>query len=331
MDQGISSLVTGLANGITKYLDLGNEFKLKNQAEQQKQAGELKLKTAESALDTNKAQQIEKYKVGLEDVLTPDMAEKALPGYGAKMVTDYNTANPQKPLKLKEGVAYLKTAADSLTGKSDKQKSADAVRLSQYARSLSSDKEFTNVRTKRDNIENMGALLDQVESQPEGPDRRQMVENALGQVRVLINSGQIGVQEMEHLLPSTFQGGLAKALETFSNKPEGTEAQAFMKRARDFFHRETGVTNIQLERRLNELSAPYSPILERNPDAAANTYTTYNVTHPKYNPSTKTAPRAEHSGDNLRVMVVSPDGKTRGTIPHSQLEEALKNGYTQPQ
>lgn len=297
MDQGNNSLLGGLADGINKYLGIKQQYDMNASQEQRKQAGELKNKLLEqqnqSTLDTNKAQNVDKYKNNLEDVLTPEMAEKSLPGYGAKMVSDYNAARPNNPLKLKEGVSYLKSAADNLEKKNEKQQKSDDVRLTQYARSLQADKEFTNIRTTRDNIEKTGALLDQVESQPEGPDRRQMYENAVSQMRVLAQSGAISEKEIEHLLPDTFRGKVAQGLEFFTNHPEGTEAQAFVKRARDFFHREAATTNTQLSRRLNELSAPYKPILERNQGAAAETFSTYNVNHHVYNPKVdkKTEPR----------------------------------------
>lgn len=293
MAQEIASLLTGLTNGITKYLDIGNQNTLEDAQNQRKSQQQLQLKTAESALDVNKGEQIEKYKNNLEDVLTPEMAEKALPGYGAKMVSDYNSARPNNPLKLKEGVSFLKNATDTLDKKSEKQQKSDDVRLTQYARSLQSDKEFTTIRTTRDNIEKTGALLDQVESQPEGADRRQMYENAVSQMRVLAQNGAISEREIEHLLPDTFRGKVAQGLEFFLNHPEGTEAQAFVKRARDFFHRESDTTNTQLARRLNELSAPYKPILERNQGAASETFSTYGVNHHQYNPKIdkRTEPR----------------------------------------
>ncbi len=295
MDQGISSAIGGLADGINKYLGVRIEDQRAAANDAMKSQSQLALKQAESSLDINKGQKIEQYKNGLEDVLTPDMAEKALPGYGAKMVQDYNAQRPDNPLKLKDGIAFIKNAADTLSQKSEKQKKSDDVRMTQYARTLSSDKEFSAVRTKRDNLENMGGLLDQVEKQPDGPDKRQVMENAMGQVRVLLNSGQISESEIAHLMPDTFRGKVAAGLEFFTNKPEGTDAQEFVKRARDFFHREGTITDNQLSRRMNELSAPYKNILDRNEDVAKETFSTYNVHHPKYNPKhdeKATAPRA---------------------------------------
>lgn len=298
VDQGTNSLIGGLADGLNKYLGVKQQYDAASAASEQKQTGELKNKLIEqqnqATLDTTKTNNENKFKNNLEDVLTPGMAEKAMPGYGAQMVNDYNKARPDNPLKLKEGVDFLKNAVDNLSKKDEKQQKSDDTRLTQWARTLSGDREFTNVRTKRDNLENMGGLLDQVASQKEGPDRRQMMEQAMGQVRVLINTGQISEKEIEHLMPSTFKGKIAQGLEYFTNQPESTDAQDFTKRARDFFHRESDITNNQFSRRVNELSAPYSGILDRNQDVASETYKTYGVNHPKYNPKhdeKATAPR----------------------------------------
>lgn len=114
MDQGISSLVTGLSQSINGYLGQQQQAQNQEQIENAKQTSEasrqLTLEQAKNTDALNKGEALENYKVGLQDKLTPDMAEKALPGYGAKMVQDYNTSNPNSPLKLKDGLDYLDKA-----------------------------------------------------------------------------------------------------------------------------------------------------------------------------------------------------------------------------
>ncbi len=109
MDQGMESLVTGLSQGLSGYL--GGQIQQKRQQENMEKQSQLSLQNAQ----TLKQQELDS-----EDVLSPDMAEKALPGFGAQMVQKYNSANPNRPLKLKDGVAYLDSAREALTPKTSK-------------------------------------------------------------------------------------------------------------------------------------------------------------------------------------------------------------------
>ncbi len=324
----LSDQIQGMTKAFDQYLgdnlDVMKEQKMlpiKNQ-----------LQANKSALDTKEASDVAKYKQGLEGTISPEMGQQLFsqvsPEFGdaaMKALTTFKQTNG-RDMTTDEAAKTLEPIMKALKTKNEGVQKSDDTRLTQYARSLQADREFTNIRQTRDNIEKVGALLDQVESQPEGADKRQLYENAVSQMRVLAQSGQIAEKEIDHLLPSTYQGNFKGFLEKISNEPEGTETQAFMKRSRDFFHREANTTNNQLSRRVNELSAPYKQILERNPEAASETFKTYNVNHPKYNPKhdeEQTAPRP-----GARVSVTSPDGQT-GSIPVEQLEEALKHGYKQ--
>lgn len=288
-DQNINGLITGLANGLNGYLGTAIQTQQKQQNEAYQSQLDLNkgklLEQQKQDLETQKGIALEKNKNQLEDVLTPDMAEKALPGYGGKMINDYNKAHPDNPMKLDGGIKYIKAAQDHLTEQADKLKKSDDIRLTQYARTLSSDKEFSTIRSKRDNLENMKGLMDQVASQPDGPDRRQMYEQAVGQMRVLAQNGQLSEREIEHLLPSTFRGKVAQGLEWLTNNPQSTEAQAFLKRGQEFFGRESKITRDQGDRRITELSSPYKRILDRNQDVAGEVFKTYGVNHPTYNPA----------------------------------------------
>lgn len=107
MDQDTSSLATGLSNAIGGYL--GGEL-----TQQTKLAGE----KATADIEVNKEKQTAQNQHDIDNpsagsavsYLSPDMAEKALPGYGAKMVQDYNQRNPKSPLTLQQGADYISKA-----------------------------------------------------------------------------------------------------------------------------------------------------------------------------------------------------------------------------
>lgn len=285
MNDNVNSLLTGLASSLDKYMGVSVSTQIKqNEAKQQnaletKKASDLAIQ--KNALDLNKDQTMALYKQHLEGQVDAETASKIHP-QAAALVDNFAKTNKRLPT-----VAEADRLFDDLSKMDNKQAKSDDVRLTQYARLLSSDREFTLQRTKRDNLENVKGLLDQVSQQGEGPDRRQLYEQAIAQVRVLAGSGQISEKEIEHLLPSTFHGKLAQGLEWLTNNPQSTEAQAFLDRGQHFFERESKITNDQMSRRVNELSAPYKQILERNQDVASETFKSYNVNHSKYNPAAK--------------------------------------------
>lgn len=284
MSNNIESMVAGLSTALGKYVDLGTQQKLDQNTEVRKanlalESGK-QLKQYDTQLDLAKSSALEAYKQTLEGKLDPETAGKLHPEAVAA-VEGFFKQNGRYPTLGKEADTLLKPFSDKIAST---QKS-DEIRLSQLGRQLSSDKEFTNIRTKRDNLENVAALIEQTAKQPDGPDKRQLYEQSLAQVRVLIGNQQISEKEIEHLLPSTYRGTVSSFLEKITNKPQGTEAQAFMERATDFFKRESKVTVDQMNRRVTELSTPYKHILDRNADTASEIFSTYKVNHPKYNPA----------------------------------------------
>lgn len=288
-NQDMNSLLTGLTNGINQYLGVNLQNKMEQAKAQQKSQldtqKDMSVAAYKSGLDLNKDQALELYKQSLAGKIDPQTASSLSPKH-ASLVENFNKANGRYPT-----VPEADKLFDDIGKGDEKQQKSDDVRMTQYARLLSSDREFTTSRTKRDNLENVGALIQQVSSQADGPDKRQMYEQAVAQMRVLAGNGQISEKEISELVPHTWRGTAAKYLEYIANKPEGTEAQDFIKRSQDFFDRESKATTDQMSRRVNELSAPYKQILERNPDVATETFQTYKVNHPKYNPATQEAPK----------------------------------------
>jgi hypothetical protein len=181
----------------------------------------------------------------------PAVAQGLLP----EQVKMYDAQKKLEAAKMQKEVA-LKTHQDQF----------DEMRLQGLSRSLSADREYTNLRTKQDTLENVGKLIEQIDTQKNGADRRQAMELALAQVRTLIGTGQITEGEVHQMMPQTWRGNVATFMEKVGNQPEGQESQYFVNRAKDFFHRESKLTNAQIDRRYSELSAPFQKVLGRNGD-----------------------------------------------------------------
>lgn len=124
----ITSLATGLAQGLGAYLEGGIKQKREQENTLYKTGLETQqksqLQAEQETLELNKQSQLQTQKNQMEDLLTPEMADKALPGLG-KLVQDYNSQRPDNPLKLKEGTDYLKTALSALDTSKDDQKVAN--------------------------------------------------------------------------------------------------------------------------------------------------------------------------------------------------------------
>lgn len=121
MDRGIAALATGLADSVSGYL--GTEIQNRQDVAKHAQISDIDAQRDEKKQQAEFERQkgLKGYESSLEDVLSPDMAEKVLPGAGAKLVNDYNTQNPQRPLKLKDGIDYLKNAAEALNPDTSKE------------------------------------------------------------------------------------------------------------------------------------------------------------------------------------------------------------------
>jgi hypothetical protein len=342
MGQELASLLTGLTQGVTKYLDLGNQMKANGLQEQQKAASALNLKTAESALDINKGQQIEKYKVGLEDVLSPDMAEQALPGYGAKMVTDYNTQHKDNPLKLKDGLSFLKQAHEALdpsTSANSKQQDKLEAQYTETRKKVLSNR--SGGLGLQDSKVNMAIDLRNAINQFYDPatDRYNIPpsmheEIALGVAKLLSPTGVAPEGLVEKLKQGTAREKLANgAIYLGLADPEkiGGPTQDVAKLFVDTIDRQ-GVIAERLrnhyESGLKGL-APSGLNADRKShiDSAdlTNSFTNELNKAPDYIKHQKAAEANHPVG---KVSVVNPQGQ-KGFIPAGQLEEALKHGFKQ--
>lgn len=319
----MNSLLTGLTTGLNNYLGMQTKNNMEIQKEGRKTASDMAEKAYQSGLDLNKAQALELYKQTIEKKVSPETAAHLSPKHAAIIQSYMDTHDGEMPT-----ISYADKLFDDIQKQSDKTQKSDDVRLTQWNRALSSDREFTLSRTKRDNLENVAGLLKQVDEQGVGANSRQVYEQAVAQMRVLAGNGQLSEGEIKQLVPQTLYGKGAGMWEWLTNHPVSTEAQAFLKQSKDFFNRESKITNDQMDRRFKQLSGPYTDILSRNEGPASETYSQYGVHHPKYNPEAPTSdsngmiekgnidltnrPRVKNSDgtvSTVRSMGISVDGK----------------------
>lgn len=108
MEQDVESLVTGLSNGITKYLDLGSQYQLDAMKQQNANKAALNLKVAESSLDLEKGKQLEQYKVSLENLKDREQGVTLKDLAGMPEFATFAKLAPDTLLKGKDVLEYIK-------------------------------------------------------------------------------------------------------------------------------------------------------------------------------------------------------------------------------
>lgn len=106
-------------------------------------------------------------------------------------------------------------------------------------------------------------LITQMLGQKGGGDPHQMTEMATAFDRVLKGGGASAQANIEHLLPRTSGVTLANWKEWWTNNPQGTEQQGFIKRAADSINREKKAVQSQV-RSTAERTAPTLRVLKSN-------------------------------------------------------------------
>jgi hypothetical protein len=209
-DQGLESFATGLANSLSSYL--GSNIQA-NQAIKQRQA--------ESDIAVNQAQRIAKNQKDLDQssatagtavsYITPEMAEKALPGYGSQIVQDYNKRNPNSPMTIDQASDSLGKAKAMLDGASpqkDDKYLANQDKLEKQAMdrvtTVRGDQSLIKTEAQRD----AAAMAYQTiaKAQSEGRHLSSVEYNDLaGQLWKARTGATVTEQELKKLAPTTAQ------------------------------------------------------------------------------------------------------------------------------
>lgn len=332
------AFITGLSQSIGSYLGQKNETQQKSNLMNQQAQLDMKKMVTQQAAELEKGKQLEQFKGSLEDVLTPDMAEKAIPGYGAKMVQDYNTQRPNKPLTLKEGIDFLKVAQDKLnpTGPSKEDLNQDKLEK-QYADRLQKVIGFRSgglglQDSKVNQAIDLRVLLNQYydpKTDSYNVPPAQHSELALGLARLVSPTGQVGVELEKLLRQKTGREALANALiyAGFDPTAVGGSTQSVIKMFKDSIDRQGETAERLRDKYISGLKGLYPTGLKQdridrlNKAEMTNSFREMLKESPGFKEHTKKEPVG-------KVHVIDSKGRG-GWIPSEQLEGALKNGYTQ--
>lgn len=333
----IQAAASGLTNSLSSYLGTTLQSNVQANIDQRKESMAEEKETAKQQAELERQKALESQKVDLEGDLTPDLAEKALPGYGAKMVQDYNTSHPGKPLKIKDGMQVLKQASDTLNPDTSKDEQHQDSLEKQYDDMLlkvlsnrSGGLGLTDAKVNQ--AQQLRSLMNQFydsKTDTYNIPPSQHSELAIGYAKLLSGNGTISTETENQLRQKTAKEGLAGGLIWLGADPKaiGGTTDSVAKMFRESLDRQgllaesqrnhylqgihqlapTGLHQDRIDRKNKaNLVNSYSDVLHKSPDQQKH-FQNYPVG---------------------KVRVINPDGKA-GFIPAGQLQDALKEGYKQ--
>jgi hypothetical protein len=336
----LSGLVQGLSQGLNQYLQ-GN-------IQQKRQEQETQFK---SQVETQQAEDLAKFSQGQQGVITPEMGQQMFsqvsPEFGQaafKAIGDFKQAKG-RDMTLDEANKFMDPVMKGLmmkqskqAGVSDKEEEQQNKLEKDYADRLQKVVSFRSgglglTDQKVDQARQLRVLLNSNYDPKTGeynipPSLHS--ELALGLARLMSGTGQVPLQLEEQLRQKTGREALSSAMVYFGMDPQqvGGPTQSVIKLFKDSIDRQGLEAERQRDQYMKGLRGLRPTKLKKERADAlesaqlTNSYKDVLNESPEMNKHLDTHPIG-------RVPVISPDGKTRGTIPAEQLEEALQNGYTQ--
>lgn len=146
-------------------------------------------------------------------------------------------------------------------------------------------------------------------------------------------SGGVGtIQGAKALVPKTAQGSIIDAMQWVTNKPQGKEQKEFVGLLTKALERQKEVAEGNVKKMQSEVMRTAAPKLkQKDPERWQMFVDELGLDQdakPRQAPTqtAPAAPKAPAPAASDRVSVVSPTGK-QGSVPKSQLDSALKQGY----
>ena len=167
-----------------------------------------------------------------------------------------------------------------------------------------------NMGTAAKRVQVSGALRKLVEK-PDGSglnlmDSRQIYELARG-LDAMLSAGAATISGTEHLIPSTFQGGLAQYWEKLKNEPQPGAQQEFVERMYETIVREQAYWDEQVKAMAKARLGSLKPQFQRYPDSTAAAMEEYGINaedvphHPYFKAKGQTS-----GGGNVNVPQEAP-------------------------
>ncbi len=205
----------------------------------------------------------------------PDKADAWMQAHAPKALD-----NPDQPLintaQIKEAKDWLTTGAQASRGTAFESNAAMTRIKTRQAlvddarKTLDPMFQTGEGRSQMQRLNNVGrteALVTQMAGQKDGGNPMQMRELGTRMDSVLRGSpnGQQAIEGINALVPDTARGNWAKIAEWYTNKPQGTDQQAFIKLMSDTVAREKGTIQSQVKQTMARAETSLGPLRDNYP------------------------------------------------------------------
>lgn len=192
---------------------------------------------------------------------------------------------------------------------------------------------FGTISSKFLTAERLQTLAQDFNGNPINLNAQQMEELGVG-LAGLLSSGNVGAvaeSRVKALVPTSIWGDSKAIGQWISNKPTGNDQQAFVQNMLDTVDREKKLSSRQLKDIQKRRLASHRRLKDLDSEAYNEILQSYGLEdsekHPEVSKKSSGHRSTQSDKSEPRVTVVAPDGK-RGTLPLSQVKQALAHGYT---
>lgn len=327
MQSELGGLAEGLNGAITQYLGAAQQ----SSQEQYKTQRDFALKQYEQQEETKRQLNVKAGEQSMEGQVTPDMAESLIPG-SSKWVTMFQQQNKRYPT-VQEAKSGLLDVAEKLKTKEEKSNIRHYMGNDSEGNAIFSDNEGNMFGPDKKPFE--GKVLPKSSNQPTSSTRSSAefattilphIEEMRGLIDEADKKGFIGPASGR-----IYNQFLAGKIGSTGND----EADRLLGRLRSMDSLlKTGAMRVHFGARGGQqMYEHFSDMLNSGKQSKANLYGSLDTLEgfmQGYANAGKVGGNSNNqpAPSNERITVISPDGK-KGTIPASQLQEALKSGYKQ--
>lgn len=167
------------------------------------------------------------------------------------------------------------------------------------------------LRPQQERLNRIGraeTLIQQMDKQKGGGDTRQIRELATSLATVLTGGNVVAQEQIQELIPRTYQGNINKFIETLTNNPTGLEQQEFVRRFADTLKREKTTISTQIKGAQTASLPALDVLKQRNPKSYKEIVQT-NLDNPQYQTTPTVSSQEEYDALPSGAEYMSPDGR----------------------